>query len=106
MFETVRYLRSVRFISFGKNHFIGPTFDINYTKGKEESEGVAEDPYYQEYNDRPLNTGVGVVYQFDSRDMAVNAYEGFYLELMSMFYTKGLGDIRDRKGNQGDRRII
>ena len=76
---------------FKKNHFVGPTIDINYTKGKEASPGVAEDPYYQEYNNRPLNTGIGLVYQFDSRDMAVNAYSGFYLELASMFYTEWLG---------------
>lgn len=76
---------------FKKHHFIGPNLDINYTKGGDESPGVAADPYYQEFNDRPLNTGLGVVYQYDSRDIPVNPWKGWFLEVMATFYGGYLG---------------
>lgn len=71
--------------------FIGPNLDINYTKGSEASTGVSEDPYYNQYNDRPFNSGLGVVYQFDSRDVPVNAWSGWFLEAIATIYGGYLG---------------
>jgi outer membrane protein assembly factor BamA len=76
---------------FRKYHFIGPSIDINYTKGSEASEGVSEDPYYKEFNDKPFNAGLGLVYQYDSRDVPVNAWSGWYLEVTAGFYGGYLG---------------
>jgi len=76
---------------YKKYNFIGPFVDVNYTKGSEASQGVANDPDYQEFNDKPLNTGLGVVYQFDSRDVPVNAWEGWFLEAMAGYYGGYLG---------------
>ncbi len=73
------------------NHFIGPNIDINYTKGSKASPGVASDEYYQEFNDRPFNTGLGFVYQYDSRDVPVNSWKGWYLELIATIYGGYLG---------------
>jgi len=73
------------------NHFIGPNIDINYTKGSKESQGVASDEYYQEFNERPFNTGLGAVYQYDSRDVPVNAWKGWFLEVIAAFYGGFLG---------------
>ena len=73
------------------HHFIGPNVDINYTKGSKASPVVASDEYYQEFNDRPFNAGLGVVYQYDSRDVPVNAWQGWFLEIISSFYGGYLG---------------
>lgn len=76
---------------FKKHHFIGPSLDINYTRGSDASVGVESDEYYQEFNDRPFNAGLGVVYQYDSRDVPVNAWKGWYLEVTAGFYGGYLG---------------
>ncbi len=76
---------------FKKNYFAGPVVDFNYTKGSNPSEGVATDPFYIEYNDKPFNGGAGFVFQYDSRDIPVNAYEGFFIEVMATFYGSWLG---------------
>ena len=76
---------------FRTHHFIGPSIDINYTKGSEASEGVSEDPFYIEFNEKPFNAGLGLVYQYDSRDVPVNAWSGWYLEVTAGFYGGYLG---------------
>ena len=73
------------------NHFIGPNLDINYTKGSEESAGVLANDYYQEFNAHPFNVGLGAVYQYDSRDIPVNAWKGLLLEVIFSVYGKFLG---------------
>lgn len=74
-----------------KNIFGGIIIDYNYTQGSSPSKGVAEDPYYIEYNDQPLNSGVGVIFQYDSRDVTVNAWSGSFIELSASFYNTTLG---------------
>lgn len=71
--------------------FAGPTFDLNHTRGSGESEGVASDPYYIRYNDKPLNTGLGALLRYDSRDVTVNAWKGLYLDAQVLFYGPWLG---------------
>ncbi|MCO4294502.1 BamA/TamA family outer membrane protein [Solitalea sp. MAHUQ-68] len=94
---TTKYTRTwfqinPRFLwQYKKSFFIGPTLDVNYTKGKDPSKGVAEDPVYQQYNDNPFNTGMGVIFQHDTRDIAVNAWKGIFLEAQAAFYGGYLG---------------
>jgi hypothetical protein len=76
---------------FRKNWFIGPTLNINYTKGNEACAGVTEDPYYIKYNDKPFNSGFGAVFQFDSRDVPVNAWGGAFVEITATFFGSYLG---------------
>lgn len=76
---------------FKKNFFVGPLIDINYTKGSEASPGVAEDPDYEEFNNKPFNTGLGFVFNYDSRDVPVNAWKGAFVELSAGFYGPYLG---------------
>jgi len=76
---------------FKKNQFVGPGVDVNYTKGSDPSDGVASDPYYQKYNDRPLNVGLGAVYQYDSRDIPINAWKGWFLQVKAFVYSTYLG---------------
>jgi len=76
---------------FRKHYFAGPLLDFNYTQGSEASLEVEEDPYYQEYNDKPFNSGLGLVLQYDSRDIPVNAWGGAFIELSAAFYGPYLG---------------
>ena len=76
---------------FKKNYFIGTLIDFNYTKGRDASPGVANDPDYIKYNDKPLNTGLGLVLQYDSRDVPVNSWGGAFIEISAGFYGPYLG---------------
>ena len=76
---------------FKKNFFLGLNIDFNYTKGSEESEGVANDPVYQEFNDKPFNSGLGLILSYDSRDIPVDTRSGFYVNLNGTFYGSYLG---------------
>ncbi len=71
--------------------FVGLMVDYNYTKGSEPSAGVANDPNYMEYNDKPTNSGIGLVVQYDSRDMPTNAWDGVYVSVEATKYTPSLG---------------
>jgi hypothetical protein len=76
---------------FRKNFFIGPQIDFNYTKGSEASLEVSEDQYYKEFNEKPFNSGLGLVFQYDSRDIPVNAWKGMFIETSIAFYGGYLG---------------
>jgi hypothetical protein len=76
---------------FRKSFFIGPIIHLNYTKGNDASTGVAADPYYIKYNDKPFNSGLGGVFQFDTRDVPVNAWGGAFVELSATFFGSYLG---------------
>ena len=73
------------------DHFYGGiNIDFNYTKGSEASEGVAMDPNYIKFNDRPFNGGVGLMLRYDNRDFPQNAWDGLLLEVAGTFYGKYL----------------
>ena len=76
---------------FKENFFGGLVIDYNYTKGREASPGVANDEYYLADNNNPLNSGLGLIFQYDSRDIPVNAWKGLFFELSAAFYRNGLG---------------
>jgi hypothetical protein len=76
---------------FKKYWFVGPYVDLNYTKGREASPEVRADPYYQEFNNKPFNAGMGLVFQYDSRDIPVNAWRGLFAELMMGLYGPYMG---------------
>ena len=76
---------------FKENWFAGGIINLNYTKGSDACGIVASDPYYIQYNDRPFNSGLGVVFQYDSRDVPVNAWKGTFVELAATFFGSYLG---------------
>ena len=76
---------------FKKNYFGGLIVDYNYTQGTSPSTGVEEDPYYQDYNDKPLSSGLGLIFQYDTRDVPVNAWSGWFLEGSATVYSSSLG---------------
>ncbi len=81
------------------NYFIGLNVDYEYTRGsqkknqtaEEYEKGVASDPNYRKFNDKPLNSGLGIILQHDSRDIPVDTRNGWYLNLMASFYTEAFG---------------
>ncbi len=80
---------------FRKNWFAGGIVNLNYTRGSDACSVVANDPYYSKYNPRPFNSGLGVIFQYDSRDVPVNAWKGTFVELAATFFGSYLGGQND-----------
>ena len=76
---------------FKKYWFAGANIDFNYTRGSEACAGVSADLYYMEYNDKPFNGGLGAVFQYDSRDVPVNAWSGTFIEFQQHLWRLYLG---------------
>jgi hypothetical protein len=74
-----------------KNFYIGPVLDFNQTNVTDESAGVLEDPYYQEFGPKNFNAGLGAIIQYDSRDIPVNAYRGILIQAIGSYYGSYLG---------------
>ncbi len=69
-----------------ENIYVGPVLDFNQTIAKNESQGVLDDSYYQQFGTNNYNGGAGIVLQLDSRDVPVNAYHGTLIQLQTIFY--------------------
>jgi hypothetical protein len=65
---------------------IGPAIDLNSTEASEVSPGMAADPYYQQYGPSNQNNGIGAVFQYDTRDVAANAWTGIYFNAQALSY--------------------
>ena len=106
--STTAYVRSWYWINprpmwqFAKNHFAGLNIDFNYPGAKDVSPGMAADSYYQQFGDKNFNGGLGFIYQYDSRDIPVNAWKGFYLNASATFYGCYLGGDNDYQVYQLD----
>ena len=95
-FEKLYWQFNPKFMFRLKKHmYIGPVLDFNQTIGKDESQGVLDDPVYQEFGSNNFNGGAGVVFQYDSRDIPVNAYRGTLLQVMGIFYGGYLGGVNN-----------
>ncbi len=68
------------------NFFIGPILDMSRTEATQMNPTMINDPNIVEYGSKIRTSGIGIVTAFDSRDLAVNAYEGIYLDLSATFY--------------------
>jgi len=73
------------------HYFLGLNVDYNYTGVSDPSDGVSQDPDFIKYGPENLNSGLGLILRFDSRDVPVNAWKGAYLDLRSTFYTTAFG---------------
>lgn len=78
------YLKYVH--QFRKDFFVGVLMDINRTVATDMSPEMSSDPNVVNDGSEVRNWSVGLLLQYDSRDMTVNAYEGLFLELSSNFY--------------------
>lgn len=90
------------FWQFKKNLFAGINIDLNSTRGYNESQGVASDSTYQKYNDRPFNSGVGLILRFDSRDVPVDTHTGLLIDLRATYYGAFFGGQNNYRVYQAD----
>ena len=72
---------------------VGPILDVNSTVASDVSPGMAAELYYDLYGPSNQNAGVGAVFQFDTRDVGVNAWKGVYLNAQAILYGKFLGGV-------------
>ncbi|MCK5824809.1 MAG: BamA/TamA family outer membrane protein [Ichthyobacteriaceae bacterium] len=74
-----------------KNYFIGLNVDYNSTTGTNATEMVAEHKNYKKFVDKPLNSGLGLMLRYDSRDVAVDAWKGLLLDFRATSYNTAFG---------------
>ncbi len=72
---------------FGKNFYAGLLFDYNATTASDPGTRLLSNANYQLYGPNIKNVSLGLLAQYDSRDITVNAYKGLFLELSSNFYS-------------------
>ncbi len=71
---------------FRNDFFAGVLFDYNRTVATNLSNEMALDPNVINNGHFIRNWSLGLLLQYDSRDVTVNAYEGLFLEFSSNFY--------------------
>jgi len=74
-----------------KDLFVGGIINLNYTKGSNACDAVATDPFYSKYNDKPFNSGLGMIFQYDTRDIPINAWKGTFVEMSATFFGSYIG---------------
>ncbi len=83
------YYKLVR--RLGKYTYAGPIMDLSGTKASDLNPLMENDPEIMEFGPDIRNSGLGFAIQYDSRDLIVNAYHGWYLDLSTIFYGEFLG---------------
>ncbi len=71
-----------------KNFYIGVNYDYNNTNATEVNDVMAADSNYLLHGSDIFNSGLGLVWRFDSRDFPENAYRGIFFELAGTAYGK------------------
>ncbi|MEG1573753.1 MAG: BamA/TamA family outer membrane protein, partial [Bacteroidales bacterium] len=80
----------------GSKSYLGPTIDYIYEKMTTPGEEIINDPVYIAQGGdstglKTNNLGVGIVFTYDTRDVAANAYHGILFEASLQYYSKYLG---------------
>jgi outer membrane protein assembly factor BamA len=78
-------------VRIGKAFFVGGIIDFTNTVSSNINPRMAADPDYLKIGDISRNTGLGIAFQYDTRDVPVNAYKGIYMEFAALAYDKFLG---------------
>lgn len=78
------------------NFFVGPQIDVCYDRMSSPARHLVTQPDYLRLGGKAdgydeLNTGVGFLLTYDSRDVPANAYKGVYLDFRGMIYRKFMG---------------
>lgn len=71
--------------------YVGGLADVNRTSASDVNPVMAADSAFQADGPTIFNTGLGVVVEYDTRDVPNNAWRGIFLSLTSTFYGKFLG---------------
>ncbi|BDD03840.1 BamA/TamA family outer membrane protein [Aureibacter tunicatorum] len=80
--------------------FLGGSIDISQQNITEPSQGVMNDPVYIAQGGdstglKFFNVGLGVNFNYDTRDVPANAYSGMLLEFSATYYSKSFGGESD-----------
>lgn len=81
-----RFVWSVR-----NNFYLGALIDLNYTKGDDFNEVMLNDEYFNLFEQKYFNSGIGGIIQYDTRDDVATPFKGVYLSAMAKIYGKYLG---------------
>lgn len=74
-----------------RNWYAGLAVDMNETIAENPNPQMINDPDYINFGPANRNTGYGLIMQYDSRDLAVNAYSGMYLGVSGIFFGTAFG---------------
>jgi|694.fasta_scaffold11484_8 hypothetical protein len=75
--------------------FVGGIYDATTTEATELNPVMAADPDILEYGTNTRNRGLGAVFEYDSRDVPVNAYTGLFLDVSITNYGRVWGGLND-----------
>lgn len=80
--------------------YLGVVGELYYEKIKNPGSYILKDPNYIKQGGtaeglKDTNIGLGLVYSYDTRDVAANAYKGVLLEARALYYSKYLGGDYD-----------
>jgi len=73
------------------NLYLGGNVDVNHTIATDPGPRMTGDSTYQAQGSSVFNTGIGAVVQYDTRDVASNAWRGTYAALGITKYGRTLG---------------
>ena len=76
---------------FRPDYFVGISMDINSTRVSDPNPVMMEEEYFQRYGPDNMNVGLGLILRYDSRDVPINAWKGYYLDLSANLYNETLG---------------
>jgi outer membrane protein assembly factor BamA len=108
--NTTRYHRSWYWFNpellyqFKKSWFIGGAYDLNYTYATEFTQYHLSDEDIKRSGTEFLNSGMGITFLYDTRDVPVNAYNGIFLGLRTKFYRQFMGSDFEYQNVQIDLR--
>ena len=71
--------------------FAGALVDVNYTKSTDLNPVMLADPYISKFRTSYLNTGLGAMLQYDTRDDVATPSRGFLVSGTGKFYSRAFG---------------
>ena len=71
--------------------FAGALVDVNYTKSTDLNPVMLADPYISKFRTSYLNTGLGAMLQYDTRDDVATPSRGFLVSVTGKFYSRAFG---------------
>lgn len=95
--QNMVHLNPVLMFRLGESrYFLGASVDYIYEKITSPGEFMLKDPVYISQGGtadgfKDNNLGLGGVFSYDTRDMAANPYNGVFLELKLLYYSKYFG---------------
>lgn len=88
-----------------KHLFAGVSLDYNQNVLWSVNKHMRKDPYFEKTGEYIVNTGIGGILSYDSRDYPQNAYKGIYSSLVYTFYNRAFGGNQTFRALDFDTRV-